>query len=110
MRGYVVVIVLIIGLIGLWEQPARGVDATNGQKVFQSNCAPCHPAGGNLLDQSKSLKKDDLVKYDMFSQAAIETQVAEGKAPMPAFKEILDKTQIKDVAAYVLEQAEKGWQ
>jgi len=63
--------------------------------------APVNPA--------KTLKKDMLDKYEMSSLVAITTQVTNGKAAMPSFKGKLTPEQIENVAAYVVEQSEKGW-
>jgi cytochrome c6 len=35
--------------------------------------------------------------------------VINGKNAMPAFRNRLSEAQVEDVAAYVLEQAQKGW-
>jgi len=50
-----------------------------------------------------------LDKYEMSSLVAITTQVTNGKAAMPSFKGKLTPEQIENVAAYVVEQSEKGW-
>jgi cytochrome c6 len=45
----------------------------------------------------------------LYSAEAIISQVTKGKNAMPAFKGRLKSEQIENVAAYVLEQADKGW-
>jgi cytochrome c6 len=45
----------------------------------------------------------------MYSAEAIIAQVTKGKNAMPAFKGRVKPAQIENVAAYVLEQADKGW-
>ncbi|MCX7594731.1 MAG: c-type cytochrome [Fischerella sp.] len=92
-----------------FSRPALAADVTSGAKIFSSNCAACHMAGKNLVQADKSLKKDALEKYGMYSMEAIVAQVTSGKNAMPAFKGRLKPQQIEDVAAYVLEQADKGW-
>jgi cytochrome c6 len=89
--------------------PALAADAAKGAKLFSANCASCHAGGKNLVQANKSLKKDALEKYEMYSSDAIIAQVTNGKNAMPAFKGRLKPEQIEDVAAYVLEQADKGW-
>ena len=39
------------------EKPQEG---SSGESLFQWNCAPCHPGGGNILNPQKTLKKKDL--------------------------------------------------
>ncbi len=92
-----------------FNSPAFAADAASGAKVFSANCASCHAGGKNLVQANKSLKKDDLEKYGMYSAEAIISQVTNGKNAMPAFKGRLTDAQIQDVAAYVMEQAESGW-
>ena len=90
-------------------RPALAADAASGAKIFSANCAACHAGGRNVIMANKSLKKDDLAKYNMDSLDAIVTQVTNGKNAMPAFKGRLTTEQIEDVATYVLEKSEKGW-
>ncbi|MBF2067607.1 MAG: c-type cytochrome [Calothrix sp. C42_A2020_038] len=93
-----------------FSRPALAAgDAASGAKIFSANCASCHAGGKNLVQANKTLKKDALEKYGMYSEEAIITQVTKGKNAMPAFKGRLNDTQIANVAAYVLSQADKGW-
>lgn len=88
-----------------FTHPAIG-DTNGGAKLFSANCASCHAGGKNLVNAQKSLKKDALEKYGMYSADAIITQVTNGKNAMPAFKGRLKPEQIQTVAAYVLEEAD----
>lgn len=89
-----------------FSNPALAADSGNGAKIFSANCASCHAGGKNLVQANKTLKKDALKQYGMYSAEAIITQVTNGKNAMPAFSGRLKADQIEDVAAYVLEQAE----
>jgi cytochrome c6 len=80
-----------------------------GAKLFKQNCAACHAGGGNLVNAQKTLKKEALEKYDMYSKDAIVYQVVNGKNAMPAFGKRLSTEQIESLAEYVLAQADKGW-
>ncbi|BAZ01904.1 cytochrome c class I [Tolypothrix tenuis PCC 7101] len=92
-----------------FSKPALAADSASGAKVFSANCASCHAGGKNLVQANKNLQKDALEKYGMYSADAIIAQVTNGKNAMPAFKGRLKANQIEDVAAYVLESADKGW-
>ncbi|NJM73060.1 MAG: c-type cytochrome [Scytonema sp. RU_4_4] len=92
-----------------FNRPVLAADAVKGAKIFTANCASCHVGGKNLVQANKTLKKDALEKYGMYSADAIITQVTKGKNAMPAFKGRLKPEQIEDVAAYVLGQADKSW-
>jgi cytochrome c6 len=54
------------------------------------------------------LKKQTLIDNQMYSDDAITAQVIKGKNMMPAFGK-LKLEDVADVAAYVLDQAEKDW-
>lgn len=84
-------------------------DTVNGGKIFKANCAGCHINGGNIIRRGKNLKLRALKRYKMDSVEAISAIVANGKNNMSAYKDRLVVTEIRDVAAYVLEQAEAGW-
>lgn len=84
-------------------------DLNEGAQVFSAHCAACHMGGGNLVNAAKTLKRSDLEKYDMASIDSIINQVTNGKLAMPAFRGRLSESQMTNVAAYVLKQAEKGW-
>lgn len=89
--------------------PALAGDAVKGKQVFAANCNACHAGGRNVINAAKTLKKDVLEKYGMYSQEKIVYQVTNGKNAMPRFQGRLTTGQIENVATYVLEQADKGW-
>lgn len=110
MKKIISVILLGIAIFTFaFSSPALAADAVGGAKVFSANCAQCHAGGRNLVNAAKSLKKDALEKYGLYSAEAIVAQVTKGKGAMPAFGKRLKANQIEDVAAYVLAQADKGW-
>ncbi|MGF1524731.1 MAG: cytochrome c6 PetJ [Leptolyngbyaceae cyanobacterium] len=102
----------VLSLVLCWlmvAAPASAADLAQGSQVFSSNCAACHAGGNNVVNAAKTLKIDALNQYEMASVEAIKYQVTNGKNAMPAFKGRLTDEQIDSVAAYVLDQAEKGW-
>lgn len=103
--------VLVFAAIALFSVSgtAYAGDVASGAKIFSANCAACHAGGGNVVNATKTLRKDALERYDMASEEAIINQVTNGKNAMPAFKGRLSDTDIADVAAYVLSKAESGW-
>ncbi|MEL6223982.1 MAG: c-type cytochrome [Cyanobacteria bacterium J06626_14] len=103
------VLTLLIAVSGFGIGPAFAADLANGAQVFAANCNACHAGGNNYVNAAKSLRKGDLEKYDMASIEAIKNQVTNGKLAMPAFGGKLSAEEIENVAAYVLDQAEKGW-
>jgi cytochrome c6 len=86
-------------------------DLAVGAKVFNANCAACHRGGKNTVNAQKTLSLADLKKNKIDTSAAIVAQVTNGKNAMPAFGKTgkLKPPEIESVAAYVLDQANKGW-
>lgn len=103
------ILVTFVLLINTLTLPANAADIANGQQIFSIHCAGCHINGGNIVRRGKNLKKQTLKKYGMDSMEAVISIVTNGKNNMSAYKDRLSEQQIQDVAAYVLEQAEKGW-
>ncbi|NEO68115.1 c-type cytochrome [Moorena sp. SIO3H5] len=113
MKKILIAILLVFALI-TFSFPDSALAAGNpakGAAVFNANCSACHAGGKNLLNPAKTLKKEALEKYLEGYKAsptqAIITQVTYGKGMMSAFGKILKPDQIEDVAAYVLQQADK---
>ncbi|GAB4529991.1 MAG: c-type cytochrome [Pleurocapsa sp.] len=101
--------VLLTACLFAFTNPALAGDTANGAKIFSANCAACHAGGNNVVNATKTLKKEALDKYEMNSLDAIINQVNKGKNAMPSFLGRLSDAEIEDVATYVLSQAEKGW-
>ncbi|KAG7349110.1 cytochrome c, mono- and diheme variants family protein [Nitzschia inconspicua] len=91
--------------------PAVAADVGAGEQIFNANCAACHAGGQNVIMPEKTLEKDALEQYLAGGRnaKAIITQVTNGKNAMPAFGGRLDDEAIANVAAYVLETSEAGW-
>ncbi|MFM7578507.1 MAG: cytochrome c6 PetJ [Microcystaceae cyanobacterium] len=100
---------LLTALTLVLPRPALAVDLANGAQIFKNKCASCHLGGGNVVNGEKTLKQETLEKFGMNSAEAIITQVTNGKGVMPKFGGQLSDVEIQNVAAYVLDQAAKGW-
>ena len=101
---------MLVGVAIAFPPPALAADAPNGAKIFESQCAGCHINGGNIVRRGKNLKQKALKKYGMDSQEAIANIVTNGQGNMSAYKDRLTAEEIQAVSAYVLNQAEAGWQ
>jgi cytochrome c6 len=97
----------IVGLSFCHFAIAANADA--GEKIFMNNCVSCHNKGMNVISTEKTLKKSSLEKNGMLSEKAIINQVTNGKSPMPAFGSQLSASDIENVAAFVLKQANADW-
>ena len=104
-----IVLTILTALIISSQPPALAADTNNGAEIFSIHCAGCHPNGNNIIRRGKNLKKRALRRNKLDSADAIASLVANGKNNMSAYKDRLSENQIENVAAYVLQQAEKGW-
>ena len=109
MKKLVFILASAIAFIILVTPPALATSTTETATLFTNNCAGCHINGGNIVRRNKSLRSNALKKFGMDSTDAIAQLIKNGQYAMPAYKGRLTDSQIIDVSAYVLEQAEKGW-
>ena len=88
------------------EEAAAGgaPNAEAGKEVFAEECSVCHGATGHGGNGGPDLRTMPLAK----SQAGAEKQVTNGGGGMPAFKGQLSEEEIKNVAAYVVEDIVGG--
>ena len=70
---------------------------------FEKHCASCHPAGGNIVNPAKTIKKADLTKAGIKSWKDIVAKMRKPGPGMTVFskKEISDK-EAKAIAEYIL--------
>merc|ERR1719330_354615 len=96
---------------GVAVAPAFAGDVGAGEQVFNANCAACHAGGQNVIMPEKTLEKEALEKYlaGGRNEAAVKTQVTNGKNAMPAFGGRLSDEDIANVATYVISTSESGW-
>ena len=88
------------------EEAAAGgaVDAAAGKEVFSEQCSVCHGADGHGGNGGPDLRTMPLAE----TQAGAEKQVTNGGGGMPAFGGSLNEEEIKNVAAYVVEEIVGG--
>jgi cytochrome c6 len=110
MKKLLAIIALLVAVtVFSIASPAWAADVASGAKIFTAKCASCHMGGKNVVVPNKTLQKSALEKYDMYSLESIIAQVTNGKNAMPAWGSQLSKSEIEDVATYVLAQADRGW-
>jgi heme/copper-type cytochrome/quinol oxidase subunit 2/mono/diheme cytochrome c family protein len=79
-------------------------NAEAGEEVFAENCSTCHGATGHGGNGGPDLRTMPLAK----EQTGAEMQVTNGGGGMPAFSGTLSEEEIKNVAAYVVEDIVGG--
>jgi cytochrome c6 len=88
---------------------ADNSDIPNAAKVFATNCAGCHPQGGNIIRRGKTLKAKALKRNHLDSSETINYLVTQGKGNMPAYGDRLTPAEIAAVSDYVLQKAAANW-
>jgi quinohemoprotein ethanol dehydrogenase len=81
------------------EAAAGAPDAAAGKEVFAEECSVCHGATGHGGNGGPDLTTMPKAK----EQKGAEEQVTNGGGGMPPFKGVLSPEEIKNVAAYVVE-------
>lgn len=109
MKRSLISILSILIVLMAWQATALAENLSDSAKIFNVQCAGCHPNGGNIIRRGKSLQKKALQKNQMESLEAIAEIVTYGKNNMSAFQDRLSKQEIEAVSAYVLERAENNW-
>ncbi|MBW2442146.1 MAG: c-type cytochrome [Deltaproteobacteria bacterium] len=109
MKKFTLIILLFvsIALFAVVRLP-MAQNLTDGQKVFNDFCLGCHKGGGNVMKPQKTLHMSALEKYGINTVEAVKKQITTGNG-MPSFEKLLTAEQIENVAAYVLNKAQKGW-
>lgn len=93
----------------LCQPTALAANLDNGERVFEIQCAGCHPNGSNIIRRGKNLQQKALQRNGFDSPEAIAEIVRNGKNNMSAYKDRLTEAEITDVAAYVLDRAAANW-
>ena len=91
--------------------PHSAAAQSDGQKLYDTNCAKCHGADGSGSTTvgkavgAKDLRADEAKKL---TDAQIAAQIEQGKNNMPPFGGTLSKAQIQSLIPIVREFAKKG--
>src|SRR5580704_18585290 len=102
-RKYRVSAIALLVLI-LFAIPQFAAAQSDGQKLFDTNCAKCHgPDGTGNTAVGKAVGAKDLNSPEAkkLTDAQIYSQIDQGKGNMPPFGDSLDKGKINDLVAYV---------
>lgn len=100
---------IVLSTIVAFTITTQAMPELQGAKLFRAYCASCHQNGNTRVIKRKSLKKEALQKYGMYSQASIERWIQSGDNAMPSFGQRLSPAQLEQVASYVMQQARLGW-
>lgn len=104
-----VVLACLLCLTLLCQPTALAAEISTGERVFDLQCAGCHPNGSNIIRRGKNLKQKALKRNGVDTPEAIANLVRNGKNNMSAYKDRLTETEIAEVSAYVLHRAAANW-
>ena len=91
--------------------PRFAAAQSDGQKVYDTNCAKCHgPDGSGNTTIGKAVGAKDLrsAEAKKLTDAEITTQIDQGKGNMPPFGGTLSKAQIESLIPIVREFSKKA--
>ena len=91
--------------------PHPAAAQSDGQKLFEQNCAKCHgPDGSGNSAIGKAVGAKDLraPEAQKLTDAQIFTQIDQGKGNMPPFGGTLNKAQIDSLIPYLRQLSKKG--
>jgi mono/diheme cytochrome c family protein len=102
-RKYRVGAIALLSLF-LFAFPQFAAAQSDGQKLFDTNCAKCHgPDGSGNTVVGKAVGAKDLASPEAkkLTDAEIHTQIDQGKGNMPPFGGTLNKAQIDSLIPIV---------
>lgn len=100
-----------LSLLFLLSLPHVAAAQSDGQKLYDANCAKCHgPDGSGNTTVGKAVGAKDLrsAEAKKLTDAEIATQIEQGKNNMPPFGGTLNKAQIQGLIPIVRDFSKKG--
>jgi len=94
--------------------PVRADDVSRkrGRELFEVNCASCHgPTGrgnGRLAARLETLPSDLVAMARQYPDGDFAWKIANGRGPMPAWKETLTEHQIWDLVNFIQNLGDAG--
>jgi mono/diheme cytochrome c family protein len=95
----------------LFAFPHFAAAQSDGQKLYDTNCAKCHgPDGSGSTAVGKAVGAKDLrsAEAKKLTDAEITTQIDQGKGNMPPFGGTLNKAQIESLIPIIREFSKKA--
>lgn len=91
---------LVCGLLTLGTSLAKAQDAA---ATYKSKCAMCHGADGKGSAMGQKLGTHDFSSPDVRNEtdAQLTDIISGGKGKMPAYKDKLKDSEVKDLVAYI---------
>jgi cytochrome c6 len=100
-------------LLLFWPRPAwaeaNAAALGRGAQLFENHCAGCHVNGGNIIRRGKTLQLKALERQGLASEEAIAAIATAGRGQMSGYGSVLGDDGIRDVAAWVWQQALADW-
>ncbi len=109
-RKYRISAIALLPLL-LFAFPHFAAAQSDGQKLFDTNCAKCHGpdgSGGTVVGKAVGAKDLRAAEAKKMTDAEIYTQIDQGKGNMPPFGGTLNKAQIDSLIPIVREFSKKA--
>jgi mono/diheme cytochrome c family protein len=95
----------------LFAFPHFAAAQSDGQKLYDTNCAKCHGpdgSGGTVVGKAVGAKDLRAAEAKKLTDAEIFTQIDQGKGNMPPFGGTLNKAQINSLVPIIREFSKKA--
>lgn len=97
------IIVLAASCIGTMAFADKKASKTSGEAKFNELCAMCHPGGGNVMNQKKTLSKKDRAANNLKTEADIVNYMRKpGPGMTPFDAKTLSDEDAEEIAEYVM--------
>jgi cytochrome c6 len=84
--------------VGFAQDPAK-----TGKQLFEQNCSPCHPNGGNIINPAYTLHKKDREAHGVITAKDIMGKMRNPGPGMTKFDEkMISDKDAKKIAEYVM--------
>jgi len=86
-------------MVYIWNKTPSSEEFKKGEMAFITNCRPCHPQGGNVIDPSKPVHRSrELKTFELF-----DALVREPKGEMPCFSPSeIPEAEMKELYDYIV--------
>ena len=99
----VFVLLLMTLFISVAANAKEDVKAASGEALFNQNCSPCHPGGGNIINPAFTLHKKDREAHGVKTVNDIVEKMRNPGPGMTKFeKTMLSDKDAKAIAEYIL--------
>lgn len=99
------IVATMLCMSGVTVVAADSGEGKEGDALFKTHCAVCHPAGGNIINPQKTLHKSSLDAHGIKNAKEIIGKMRNPGPGMPKFDEkAIPESEARQIAEYILEK------